>query len=79
MVIVEKCRHGERGDDCAAAQRVLVIGKGGTHAFEETEPRGNDHRGNAGNEQGEDQSLLFCSKQCDQVNCCNCERDHAGP
>ena len=32
-----------------------------------------------GNEQGEDQSLLFFGKQCDQVNCCNRERDHTGP
>ena len=79
MIFVKKCRDGERGDDRAAAERVLVIGKGRAHAVEETEPGGRDHRGDAGDEQCDDQALSLDVEQRDQVGCRNRERDHAGP
>ena len=77
MVLVEKCRHRERRDDRAAAERILVLGKGAGHAVEQAEPGGSKHGGDAGDEQRDDEGLLFRRQQRDQIGGGNRERDHA--
>ena len=79
MVFVKECGNGERGDDRASAERILMIGKGRAHAVEYAKPCSRDYDGDAGGEQRDDQVLAFDVEQRDQIGGRNRERDHARP
>src|SRR5262245_55900210 len=79
MVIVEIRGNDERSDDRAGAKRVLVFGEAGADAVEQAGPRRRHDNNNAGDQQCDDQRLLFDGQQRDQIDRGERQRDHPRP
>ncbi len=79
MILVKEDGDGERRENSAAGERILVIHEGAARAVEQPQPCRGKHGGNAGRKQRNDECLIFRGEQRDQVDSRSRERSETRP